>query len=110
LLLLTTCNGPSTGLVRDRPAASTRPERSAVLRAPPPPPPAPAPQDLRAKIKADLGVEVEAGRDFLAFPELVQGVRDDVAKIRASPLVAPGTVVTGAIYQVETGKLVPVDV
>lgn len=55
-------------------------------------------------------MDVDPSRDFLPFSDLVQSVKDDVAIVRASALVAPGTVVTGAVYEVETGKLVPVDV
>ncbi|KAG2485672.1 hypothetical protein HYH03_015644 [Edaphochlamys debaryana] len=59
---------------------------------------------IAAKIKTDLGVDV-AGRDFLPFPDLDQSVRDDVAIVKASPLVAPGTVVHGYVYDVTTGKV-----
>ncbi len=55
-------------------------------------------------------MDVDPARDFLPFSDLVQSVKDDVATVRLSPLLAPGTVVTGAVYEVETGKLVPVDV
>ena len=60
--------------------------------------------DLRAKIQADLGQDV-GERDFLPFTDLEKSVRDDVAIVKSSPLITPGTPVTGAIYDVHTGKL-----
>ncbi len=46
-------------------------------------------------LQADLGHDVGPDTDFLAFPELRQSVLDDVAIIKGSPLVAPGTEVRG---------------
>jgi len=43
--------------------------------------------------------------DFLEFSNLEQSVKDDVNFLRASALVLPGTVVTGWVYEVETGKI-----
>jgi carbonic anhydrase len=40
-----------------------------------------------------------------ACSDLEQSVRDDVALVRNSPLVRPGTPVRGGIYEVETGKI-----
>lgn len=60
--------------------------------------------DLRAKIRTDLGVDV-GDRDFLPFPDLEQSVRDDVAILRNSPLIPKNITVSGAIYDVHTGKL-----
>ena len=41
----------------------------------------------------------------LLCSDLEQSVRDDVALLRASPLVAPGTPITGGVYDVHTGKI-----
>jgi Carbonic anhydrase len=60
--------------------------------------------DLAAKIKADLGVDV-GDRDFLPFSDLEQSVRDDVEAVRNSPLIPNDIPVSGAIYDVKTGKL-----
>ncbi len=60
--------------------------------------------DMRAKLKEDLGVDAD-DVDFLPFPDLAQSVRDDVQKIKDSPLLPPGIPVSGYIYEVETGKL-----
>ncbi|KAG2430922.1 hypothetical protein HXX76_009894 [Chlamydomonas incerta] len=62
-------------------------------------------EQLAAKIKTDLGVDVPPGRDFLPFPDLDQSVRDDIATVKGSPLVAPGTQVFGYVYEVETGRI-----
>lgn len=61
-------------------------------------------EDLTAKIKEDLGVDT-TGRDFLPFSDLEQGVRDDVEILRNSDLIPDNITVTGAIYDVETGKI-----
>lgn len=60
--------------------------------------------DLRNKIQADLGVD-SGDFDFLPFKDLEQSVRDDVQIIRDSPLVPDDIVVSGAIYDVHTGRL-----
>lgn len=61
-------------------------------------------EDLTAKIKEDLGVDT-TGRDFLPFSDLEQSVRDDVEILRNSNLIPDDITVTGAIYDVETGKI-----
>ena len=61
-------------------------------------------EDLAAKIKEDLGVDV-SGQDFLPFPDLETSVREDVEKIRTSELIPDGIHVLGAIYDVKTGEL-----
>jgi carbonic anhydrase len=60
--------------------------------------------DLAAKVQADLGVDV-AGEDFLPFGDLAQSVRDDVAILRASPLIPAGIPISGAIYDVHNGTV-----
>jgi carbonic anhydrase len=44
--------------------------------------------------------------DFLPFPELKQAVKDDVTYLRETKLVSNDVVVSGWVYQVETGKTV----
>jgi carbonic anhydrase len=60
-------------------------------------------EQLRQKLHDGLGVETE--QPFLAFPDLEQSVRDDVAAIRSSPLLLEGVPVRGFIYEVESGRL-----
>ncbi|KAI0080026.1 carbonic anhydrase [Panus rudis PR-1116 ss-1] len=43
--------------------------------------------------------------DFLEFSELEQSVKEDVEYLRNNPLVLKETVVTGWVYDVETGKI-----
>ena len=64
-------------------------------------------------VEADLGSTAgEAARsiDFKPFKGLEQSVRDDVAAMHASPLIAPNTAVHGYVYDVKTGALQPVAV
>jgi carbonic anhydrase len=63
--------------------------------------------DLRKKLSDERGVDA-SDVDFLPFPDLEQSVRDDVATIKASPLLPDGTEVTGWVYDVKTGKISPV--
>ena len=56
----------------------------------------------------DIGPEAAAaaaGIDFLPFPDLDQSVREDVALIRASPVIPDDVTVRGFVYYVETGRL-----
>jgi carbonic anhydrase len=61
-------------------------------------------EQLAAKIRQDLGVEV-GERDFLPFADLEQSVRDDVAILRESPLIPKDISISGAIYDVHSGEL-----
>ena len=58
-------------------------------------------------------VEAVAGTrpniDFLPFDDLKSGVREDVARLRACPYLPPDYEVLGFLYDVETGRLQPVD-
>ena len=64
-------------------------------------------EQLAAKIKDDLSVDV-GDRDFLPFSDLEKSVRDDVAILRASPLIPKDIPISGAIYDVTTGKVLEV--
>lgn len=61
-------------------------------------------EDLRGKLAADTGTDA-SGIDFLPFSDLEQSVRDDVARIQASPFIDQDITVTGLVYDVKTGKL-----
>ncbi len=63
--------------------------------------------DLRAKLRKELDSNADH-IDFLPFKDLEQSVRDDVATIKASPLIPKNIEVSGFIYDVRTGKLSPV--
>ena len=63
--------------------------------------------DLRTKLSSERGVDA-SGIDFLPFADVEQSVRDDLATLAASPLLADGIEVTGWIYDVKTGTISPV--
>jgi carbonic anhydrase len=46
-----------------------------------------------------------SGQDFLPFADLEQSVRDDVAFLRNSPLIPKDIPISGAIYDVRTGRV-----
>ena len=64
--------------------------------------------DLRAKIKQDLHTNAD-NIDFLPFKDLEQSVRADVATLKSSPLIPKNIEVVGFIYDVKSGKLIPVE-
>ena len=55
-----------------------------------------------------LGPEAESV-DFLPFGDLEESVRASARKIEESPLLPDSFGVTGFVYEVETGKLRPVE-
>src|SRR5436309_11487476 len=63
--------------------------------------------DLRTKLKQELNASADH-IDFLPFKDLEQSVRDDVATIKASPLIPKNVEVSGFIYDVKSGRLLPV--
>ncbi len=68
--------------------------------------------DIRERIQADLGnaaYQAASQLDFLPFSDLAQSVHDDVAAIKASPLIPNTIPVAGFIYDVHTGQLSPVE-
>jgi len=64
-------------------------------------------EDLRKKLKQELNANAEH-IDFLPFKDLEQSVRDDVATIKNSPLLLKNIEVSGFIYDVKSGRLLPV--
>ena len=48
------------------------------------------------------------GFDFLPFNDVEAGVREDVDRIAELPLLPAGHVVWGAVFDVRSGRLVPV--
>src|SRR6266700_4415979 len=64
-------------------------------------------EDLRKKLKQELNADAEH-IDFLPFKDLEQSVRADVATIKNSPLLLKNIEVSGFIYDVKSGRLLPV--
>lgn len=63
---------------------------------------------LRERVTGELGpgaADAAADMDFLPFTDLAQSVRDDVAALKASPLLPDALPVYGLIYDVYTGRL-----
>ena len=56
-------------------------------------------EDLKAKIKADLGVDA-GDRDYLPFKGLEQSVKADVKSVKDSPVIDHSLPVYGYIYDV----------
>ena len=65
-------------------------------------------QDLHDRLREETG-EDASHIDFLPFPDLDQSVRDDVEAIASSPFLDPGIPVWGFVYEVESGRLRPVE-
>jgi carbonic anhydrase len=63
--------------------------------------------ELRSKLAADAGADA-SHIDFLPFGDL-DSVRDDVQRIRESPFLPADILVTGYVYDVDTGGLTPVE-
>ena len=61
-------------------------------------------EQLRERLRRDLNADASA-LDFLPFADLEGSVRQDVATIRASPLVPDDISVRGFVYDVRTGRL-----
>lgn len=64
-------------------------------------------EDLRGKLKQDFGTSADH-IDFLPIKDLEQSVHDDIAAIKASPFIPDSITVSGFIYDVKSGKLLPV--
>lgn len=70
-------------------------------------------EDAVGVVKSNLGEEAAKGlsvfgEDFQSFPQLEQAVKDDVAFLQKNPLIPDSVTISGWIYEVETGKVVPV--
>src|SRR5260221_2713532 len=64
-------------------------------------------EQLRSKLRQDLNAD--AGNiDFLPFSDLEQSVRDDVNLLRNSSFIPKSIDISGFIYDVKSGKLLPV--
>jgi carbonic anhydrase len=63
--------------------------------------------DLVAKIREQLGAEA-TGIDFLPFSDIEQSVFDDVESLRRSELIPDDIPITGAIYDVKSGRVLEV--
>lgn len=54
--------------------------------------------------RRDLGVDVH-DKDFLPFTDVDESVREDMALLRQSPLIPDDVEISGAVYDVDTGRM-----
>ncbi len=65
-------------------------------------------EDAHAVVEENLGAEAKkelAGLDFQPFPNLEQAVEDDVKFLKESKAIPESVVISGWVYEVETGKV-----
>jgi carbonic anhydrase len=60
-------------------------------------------EDLRAKVRKDLGENVDHFA-FLPFTDLKESVKDDVEALKKNPLILD-VPITGYTYDVHTGQI-----
>ncbi|WP_277294976.1 beta-class carbonic anhydrase [Streptococcus hyointestinalis] len=56
------------------------------------------------QLERDLGVDVH-DKDFLPFTDVEESVREDMALLRQSPLIPDDVEISGAVYDVDTGRM-----
>ena len=61
-------------------------------------------EGFRQHLKKELGVDV-GERDFLPFQDIEESVREDMELLKASPLIPEDVVISGAVYDVDTGLI-----
>jgi carbonic anhydrase len=64
-------------------------------------------EDLRDKLQDEFHTSADE-IDFLPFKDLEQSVRDDIAALKNSPFIPDTISISGFIYDVHSGKLLPV--
>lgn len=64
-------------------------------------------EEFQEHLKAELGVDV-SGQDFLPFQDVEESVREDMQLLRESPLIPDDVVISGAVYDVDTGRMIEV--
>lgn len=57
-----------------------------------------------AQLERDLGVDVH-DKDFFTVSDVEESVREDIAILRNSPLIPEDVVISGAVYDVDTGRM-----
>ena len=61
-------------------------------------------EDFQEHLKCELGVDV-SGQDFLPFQDVDESVREDMKLLRECPLIPDDVIISGAIYDVDTGSM-----
>ena len=61
-------------------------------------------EDFQEHLKCELGVDV-SGQDFLPFQDIDESVREDMKLLRECPLIPDDVMISGAVYDVDTGSM-----
>lgn len=64
-------------------------------------------EDFQEHLKCELGVDV-SGQDFLPFQDVEESVREDMKLLRECPLIPDDVIISGAVYDVDTGRMIEV--
>lgn len=64
-------------------------------------------QEFQEQLKDELGVDV-SDTDFLPFSDVEESVREDMLILRNSPLIPDDVKISGAVYDVDTGRMTEV--
>lgn len=64
-------------------------------------------EDFQEHLKCELGVDV-FGQDFLPFQDIDESVREDMKLLRECPLIPDDVIISGAVYDVDTGRMIEV--
>ena len=65
-------------------------------------------EDFTVYLHQELGVDV-SDQDFLPFTDVEESVREDMALLRQSPLIPADVEISGAVYDVDTGRMTVVE-
>ena len=65
-------------------------------------------KDFQEHLKRELGVDV-SDQDFLPFQDIDESVREDMRLLKDSPLIPDDVVISGAVYDVDTGRMIVVE-
>ena len=65
-------------------------------------------EDFQEHLKCELGVDV-FGQDFLPFQDIDESVREDMKLLRECPLIPDDVIISGAVYDVDTGRMIVVE-
>ena len=61
-------------------------------------------KDFQEHLKRELGVDV-SNQDFLPFQDIDESVREDMKLLQESPLIPDDVIISGAVYDVDTGSM-----
>ena len=65
-------------------------------------------EDFQEHLKRELGVDI-SDQDFLPFQDIDESVREDMRLLKDSPLIPDDVVISGAVYDVDTGRMIVVE-